>query len=200
MSNAVPLDSPGKARRSEAVDGAALTPNPADDTAARRARDAEFDAAYRNAYARLVRIAERHTREPHGAQDLLQAAAYKAFVRWRAGKPIDNLEGYLTACLLSTCIDMHRWSKRQRRALERLAASDFLDAPSAHDPILQRAERESVDDAFQRLSRDCREILTRRVLDGVSVRKVAQELSIPEGTVKSRCSRCLDQLGRLLSD
>jgi len=179
------------------VDGAAPPTTPEPGT--RDERDAEFDRAYRNAHDRLVRIARRHSRDPHGAQDLLQTAAYNAFVRFRSGRPIDNLEAYLTACLFSACMDLHRRSTRQRRSLEQLAASGLLAVESAHEPVLRAAEHENIRAAFERLSPDCRQILGLRVIEGVPVQEVAITLGIPEGTVKSRCSRCLDKLDRLLN-
>lgn len=48
------------------------------------------------------------------------------------------------------------------------------------------------------LSDDCRTIIRLRIYEQVPVKDVAAQLYISEGTVKSRCSRCLKQLGRSL--
>jgi RNA polymerase sigma-70 factor, ECF subfamily len=161
-------------------------------------RDRVFDATYRRLHVQLEAIARRHARDDDAAQDLLQSAAYKAFVRWRSGKPIENLDAYLTTCLVSACMDLHRWSKRQRRALERLAGSqDWLGEP-AHEAVVRRAERDAVNVAFTKLSAECQEILRLRVVEGIPVSEVAHRLFVAEGTVKSKCSRCLDQLDRLM--
>jgi RNA polymerase sigma-70 factor (ECF subfamily) len=163
-------------------------------------RDSEFDATYRSLYPRLEGIARRHARDNDVAQDLLQTAAYKAFVRWRSGKPIENLEAYLTTCLLSACMDLHRWSRRQRRALERLVGSqDWYGQPS-HEAVVERAEHDAVSAAFHKLSAECQEVLRLRVVEGVPVSEVADRLVVAEGTVKSKCSRCLDQLDRLMGE
>ena len=173
---------------------------PVVDETTRSDRDRVFDATYRRVYVQLEGIARRQARDADAAQDLLQSAAYKAFLRWRSGPPIENLEAYLTACLVSVCMDLHRRSKRQRRALERLAGSQDWFAQAAHDAVLQQADRDAVSLAFTKLSVECQEILRLRIVDGVPVKEVADRLFVAEGTVKSKCSRCLDQLDRLMSN
>jgi len=163
-------------------------------------RDRVFDATYRRVHERLEAIARRHTRDADAAQDLLQSAAYKAFLRWRTGKPIENLEAYLTACLLSACMDLHRRSKRQQRALERLAGSQDFFGEAAHEAVVRQAERDAVSGAFVELSAECQELLRLRIVDGVPVKEVAERLVVAEWTVKSKCSQCLEQLDRLLRD
>jgi RNA polymerase sigma-70 factor (ECF subfamily) len=165
----------------------------------RPSRDDVFDATYRRLHERLSAIARRHV-GADAAQDLLQGAVYKALVRWRSGRDIENLEAYLTACVLSACMDVHRWSRRQRRALELLAASQQLTTEPAHDAVVRRAERDAVAVAFGQLSDECRHVLELRVVEGLPVSEVARRLVIAEGTVKSKCARCLEQLGRLISD
>jgi RNA polymerase sigma-70 factor, ECF subfamily len=184
----------------DGIDGATI--NPVDTvTEPRQDRDAEFDRIFRNTYDRLLRIALRHVGDPEAVADIVQTAAYKSFVRWRRrGKPIENLEAYLTSCVVSACMDLHRGAKRQRRALERIAVEQEPFAESAHGPALRLAEQGAVAQAFGELSVECQEILDLRVLQSISVKDVADRLVIAEGTVKSRCSRCLDQLSRLLSD
>jgi RNA polymerase sigma-70 factor (ECF subfamily) len=163
-------------------------------------RDRVFDATYRRLHVQLEGLAARYARDADAAQDLLQSAVYKAFLRWRSGRPIENLDAYLTACVVSACMDLHRWSRRQRRALRRLAASQEWFGAAAHEAVVQRAERDVVSLAFTRLSAECQEILRLRIVDAVPVKAVAERLLIAEGTVKSRCSRCLDQLDRLMGE
>jgi RNA polymerase sigma-70 factor, ECF subfamily len=163
-------------------------------------RDREFDETYRRIHVQLAGIARRHTHDEDGAQDVLQSAVYKAFVRWRSGKPIENLEAYLTSCLVSACMDLHRWSRRQRRALERLGASQQWFVEGAHDAVVRRVERDAVSVAFTKLTSECQELLRLRIVDGVPVKEVADRLLMAQGTVKSKCSRCLDQLDRLMDD
>jgi RNA polymerase sigma-70 factor (ECF subfamily) len=161
-------------------------------------RDRVFDATYRRVHVQLEGIARRHARDDDAAQDLLQSAAYKAFLRWRSGKPIENLEAYLTTCVLSACMDLHRRSRRQRRALERLAGSQDWYGDAAHEAVVQRAEHDAVRVAFTKLSAECQEMLRLRIVEGIPVSEVADRLLVAEGTVKSKCSRCLDQLDRLM--
>jgi RNA polymerase sigma-70 factor (ECF subfamily) len=163
-------------------------------------RDRDFDATYRKMHAKLAAIARRHAPDEPGVQDLMQNAAYKALVRWRSGRPIENLEAYLTTCVLSACMDLHRWSRRQRRALERLASSQEWIGEGALDAIVQQADRDAVSAAFTKLSAECQQLLRLRVVEGVPVKQVAERLFVAEGTVKSKCSRCLDQLDRLMGE
>src|SRR5262245_42907448 len=158
------------------IDSSEAVPLGPSDT--RRSSDADFDAAYRRLHPQLLAIAFRHVRHQQSAEDLLQAAAYRAFLRWRSARRIKNLDAYITTCVVNACTDHHRSSRRQRRALERFAASQEWFADAAHAPVFARDERELVDAAFAKLEPMCQEILRLRVVAGVPVSEVAERLTI----------------------
>jgi len=167
----------------------------------RSERAREFDRVLRNEYDQLLRIARKNAGAHEPAVDIVQEVAYKVFKRWcRRDSDIDNLAAYLTRSVRLMCMNVHRTRRRARSALERLFAEPTPEADPADAAVLRLEEHSAVAKAFARLSDDCQEILDLRVLQVVPVSDVARRLLIAEGTVKSRCTRCLEQLERLLGD
>ena len=82
----------------------------------------------------------------------------------------------------------------------RFARCDLREAVFEDCGFADAQSRTGLIAAFSNLDADCQQILRLRVIEGVPVREVAVQLFIAEGTVKSKCSRCLDQLDVLFQD
>ena len=71
-------------------------------------------------------------------------------------------------------------------------------APGPENQLEGEARREAFEKALSRLEPQDRAILILRELDGRSYNDIAEALSIPEGTVRSRLSRAREKLRGLL--
>ncbi|MEW2406972.1 RNA polymerase sigma factor [Streptomyces griseoviridis] len=80
-------------------------------------------------------------------------------------------------------MDWHRAKRRQERVGERLSALRALDQPSGEDTsVLSLAVAQGLD----QLPRTQRQVVVLRFYADLPVRSIAEELGVPEGTVKSR--------------
>ncbi len=146
------------------------------------------DAALRSAYdahgAELYRFARRALGDAGAAEDAVQ----EAFVRaWRASDRYDPARAsqrtWLFAILRNVVIDQVR-ARRSRPAL----AGDAGGAePADLDDAVEHALTEwQVDAALGALAEDQRRALVEVHWRGRPYAEVAEELGVPEGTVKSR--------------
>ncbi|AZS87302.1 sigma-70 family RNA polymerase sigma factor [Streptomyces griseoviridis] len=80
-------------------------------------------------------------------------------------------------------MDWHRAKRRQERVGERLSALRALDQPSGEDTsVLSLAVAQGLD----QLPHTQRQVVVLRFYADLPVRSIAEELGVPEGTVKSR--------------
>ena len=151
------------------------------------------DADVRSAYAahggELYRYARRSLGDAGAAEDAVQ----EAFVRaWRASATYDPAKAsqrtWLFAILRNVVIDIAR-ARRSRPALSargRDGASPAVDAPTSDDGIDQMLTVWEVEAALADLAEDHRTALVEVHWRGRPYADVADELGVPEGTVKSR--------------
>jgi RNA polymerase sigma-70 factor, ECF subfamily len=99
------------------------------------------------------------------------------------------------------CIDRYRASKREREVVvEDLLAFDLAPAATGNPHrVLEDQDRSSLlRRGLDLLPDKLREAVVLRDLQGLSYQEMADLLSLPEGTVKSRINRGREELTRLL--
>jgi len=161
-----------------------------------RVGDEAFTAVLRAEHDTFVRVAYSILRNEDDVNDVLADAVAKTYAQWRRGR-VDDLPRYLTRTVKNTAIARTRKRRTQLKALELLAASTATAGGSDENRYVGY-DKAALDEAFAALSDDCRTVIRLRIIEEVPVREVAAQLYVSEGTVKSRCSRCLKQLGRTL--
>ena len=163
------------------------------------------------AWEQLVRL---HTRPVYAlcyrftgrsaeAQDLTQEVFVRVF---RTLKSFRSAEGsfatWLTRVTRNLLIDHYRRTRQERvtdSIEDRLPTLEQEGTAERPDRALAgREASEILQAALQKLSPDLREAVILRDLQEMEYREIAQVLSIPEGTVKSRINRGRAELGRLL--
>jgi RNA polymerase sigma-70 factor (sigma-E family) len=126
----------------------------------------------------------------HQAEDLVQEALAKVYVRWRRplGPRIENPAAYAQTALTRTFLS----SRRRRSSTERPYA-DLPDAVVA-DPADATDARLALYDALAALSPADRAVLVLRYLDDLSVDEVAARMGVSSGAVRNRSLRALGRL------
>jgi len=109
---------------------------------------------------------------------------------------VDDKGAWVVKIAVRKAIDARRRRDRERQVFEGQNADDATD-PASTDPISrieqkQRAER--VSGAVKDLNETDRALLLLRYHEDFSYEDIAQTLSIPLGTVKSRLSRLIEKL------
>lgn len=153
----------------------------------------ELDTALREQLPSLRRFARWLARDPHTADDLVQAALERAITRWRGRRDDQALRPWLFAIIYRQFLDGQRRSRRYAGLLSRLGIGAVESEPSAEREFLARSTLE----AMRQLPAEQRSLLLWVSVEGLSYQEVADILGVPIGTVMSRLSRARQALRRL---
>jgi RNA polymerase sigma-70 factor (sigma-E family) len=151
-----------------------------------------FDEAVALHHTQLARFAYRLCGDASRAEDAVAEAYARVWPRWKRGQ-VGELYPYLRQAVANQIYGGHR-----RRLLERREAERRRAEPQG--PAFER----QVDDhdhlwaALARLSPPHRAVVVLRLVEDLSEEETATMLGVAPGTVKSRLSRALDHLRRLV--
>jgi RNA polymerase sigma factor (sigma-70 family) len=154
------------------------------------AAEDDFDVFYEEWRSPICRSLALALGDVSLADEAVDEAMTRAVARWETLKDYERPEGWLYRVGLNWARGVFR--KRRYELLSDLEASTQTWEDPLPDPDLIKA----VGDLSLRL----RAVVVARYYLDFSTGEVAEALGIPEGTVKSRLSRALDQLGRELGE
>lgn len=164
-----------------------------------RAGDGEaFGALVEQYRDNVYRLAYRMCGNAHDADE----AAQEAFVAaWRA---LPNFRGeakfstWLYRLTTNAAIDLMRREKRHRTASEEDVPELADETDSPQQQVERTEQRETVQKALSSLSEEYREVLLLRYMQELDYTEIAEALSLPAGTVKSRLNRAKAALKKAL--
>nr|WP_090277094.1 RNA polymerase sigma factor SigM [Mycolicibacterium komanii]CRL71035.1 sigma-70 family RNA polymerase sigma factor [Mycolicibacterium komanii] len=151
-----------------------------------------FEELFYRHHRQLYRIARITSRNPDDAADALQDAMLKAHRRAPAFRYDSAVNSWLHRIVVNACLD--RLRRNKIRAAETL--SD--DVAQVVDPASHVDTAIVVERALMRLPVEQRAAVVAVDMQGYSVAETARMLGVPEGTVKSRCSRARSKLAEAL--
>jgi RNA polymerase sigma-70 factor (ECF subfamily) len=140
-----------------------------------------FEELFAAAYGRLVGLLFAFLHDRAQAEDVVQDAFASALLRWPVLRSYHDPEAWVRRVAFRRAIDHHRRSARQLRAVLRLGPPPSLPPVGAEHVDLVRALR--------KLPVGQREVLVLHYVAELAVDRVAAELGLPVGTVKSRLAR-----------
>ena len=153
-----------------------------------RELDEEFAEFARGAAPRLLKAAWLICGDPHQAEDLVQAAMVKVYLKWsrlREGSPL----AYARRCLVTTHIDTHRRTGRETTVAQTPEAGSWDRSWDDTDEVVR---------LLTTLPLRERQVVVMRHYAGLPEAHVADLLGISVGTVKSSASRGLAKLRQVL--
>jgi RNA polymerase sigma-70 factor (sigma-E family) len=146
--------------------------------------EASWPALYRTAYLILG--------EHQLAEDLVQTTLTKTYASWGKVREPAAATGYARVVMANTSASWFR-----RRSWRNESPTETLPEASTTP---DHSDRPAAIDALRSLPPRMRAVVVLHYFDDLSVREVAQALSISEGTVKSQTSHALDRLRLQLGD
>ena len=164
----------------------------------------------RSQHRRVYSLCYRFTGNPADAEDTTQEVFLKIYANLRNfDLERGSLHVWIAAMTRNLLIDNFRRAKKLRATdsldegwseSEELAPIDRLAArgPSQYERAAQKELASMVQQALAQITPELREAVILRDLQDMDYKEIAQALSIPEGTVKSRISRGRAELARLL--
>jgi RNA polymerase sigma-70 factor (ECF subfamily) len=141
-------------------------------------RAESFDELYRVTRDRLAVQITALTGDPHEANDLVQEAFMRAWLRWEKVGRYEDPEGWVRRVAHNLAVS--RWRHAKQVVLRATVPQAVPEEPDEHIGVL---------DALKSLPTAERRAVVLHHVAGLSVADVAVELKAPEGTVKSWLSR-----------
>jgi len=174
-----------------------------------RQDDAEAFARLMTRWEAPIReLCRRMTGDVHRGEDLTQEAFARVYARRKDYQPTGKFSTWLWRIALNLCYDeLRRLKRRSETSLDGAAELDGdagMDLPDAEavgpdGALVAQETGDEVRRALQRLSEAHRAVLVLRHYEDLKFREIAEVLGVPEGTVKSRMSEALTQMGRHLA-
>lgn len=170
--------------------------------------DAAWEELVRAHTRRVYGICYRFTGKDSEAQDLTQEVflrVYRTLASFRSSE--GSFSTWLARLTRNLLIDHYRRTRNERitdSIEEQLPGSEgrteekFKSTSRPDSVVAGREAGELLQAALSRLSPELRETIILRDLQEMEYREIADVLSIPEGTVKSRLNRGRAELARLL--
>ena len=152
---------------------------------------ADFESIYRNDRSRLIRALSISLGDDALATEAVDEAFTRALHRWNAVGSFDEPAAWIYRTARNWATSRFRRRSRDRRFASVIARPEST-VDSTPDPQLGEALRS--------LPVDQRNVLVLRYYLDWSINAIADALDISPGTVKSRTSRALAELNRLLGD
>lgn len=141
----------------------------------------------------MCTVALRMLGNPADAQDATQDAFVKAYQRLASFDGNHRFFSWMYRILVNECLNLNR-ARRPEEALD----SETAGNGTPFDSTLESERREQIQVALLRLTPEYRTVVVLRHFAGQSYEEIAEALSIPEKTVKSRLYSARQRLGELL--
>jgi RNA polymerase sigma factor (sigma-70 family) len=164
-----------------------------------------FDSLYRRYSKAAYGLAYRLTAQQVLAQDVV----HDAFLAlWRAPEAFDASRGPFRTFFLSLvhhrAVDTVRREERLRRRTERASNLEPLEGEDVAEEVVDESflviRRREVREALETLPPDQKQVLDLAYFQGYTQAKIAEELGIPVGTVKTRTLAAMRKLRKELTD
>jgi RNA polymerase sigma-70 factor (sigma-E family) len=154
-------------------------------------RDAEFTEYLTARMAALRRVAYLLCQDWHRADDLVQSAITRLYVRWNRVRTIEHIDAYVRVVLVRQFLSEQRsgWARRVSTSGQ---VPDLPGHSADHDAALDLRS------ALAELPSRQRATLVLRFYCDLNIDQAAHVLGCSAGTVKSQTAKGLDSLRRAL--
>jgi RNA polymerase sigma-70 factor (ECF subfamily) len=170
-----------------------------------RGNEEAFRGLFRRYAPSAMAVARRVVGQPYLAEEAVQEGF---LALWRNPSAYEEMRGSVKAWLMATvhnrAVDLVRREQTQRRRAEQAQPDEdvvTLEDPADRviDEIGLPEERKTVRAALEELPTEQRQVIELMYFDGLSQTRVAERLSLPLGTVKSRTLLGMRKLRTALS-
>ena len=159
-----------------------------------------WEAIVRLHWRRVFNIAYKFVGKHDLAEDLTQDVFLKLFKSLDTFDRRANFQTWLISVSRNLCIDHYRSVRKERETINRdVDPADLTPAATTRSPYAELEVRDRVQllrEALDKLAPTLRTAVMMRDIQELSYQEIADRLSLPEGTVKSRINRGRTELAR----
>jgi RNA polymerase sigma-70 factor (ECF subfamily) len=163
---------------------------------------AAWDQIVRQHWRKVFNLAYKFVGRHDEAEDLTQDIFLKIFKALRTFDRRANFQTWLISISRNLCIDHYRSVRKERETMARdVDASDLSPVSRERSPLSQLEQvdlKQIIRQALAELPPALRQAVVLRDLQEFSYQEIADQLGLPEGTVKSRINRGRFELARQL--
>ena len=161
-----------------------------------------WDTIVRQNWRKVFNVAYKFVGKHDEAEDLTQDIFLKIFKALNTFDRRANFQTWIISISRNLCIDHYRSVRKERQTIAReVDASDLQPASRERTPYAlaeHRDLRAQLKQALETLPSTLRTAVVLRDLQELSYQEIADQLQLPEGTVKSRINRGRLELARQL--
>ncbi|MBN1571061.1 MAG: sigma-70 family RNA polymerase sigma factor [Acidobacteria bacterium] len=166
--------------------------------------DAAWEIVVSSYGKRIFNLSFRYINSREEAEDLTQEVFIRVYQNLKSYRAeAGSFQNWLLRVARNLIIDHYRQIRRYPQAggSEELETMNVKDdkIPNPHRAAEQFEASQFLQDGLQALSPELKEAIILRDLEGMAYQDIAEVLSVPEGTVKSRINRGRLELARLLT-
>jgi RNA polymerase sigma-70 factor (ECF subfamily) len=160
----------------------------------------DFAGLYIRHRSSFANHARRFLRDPRDVDEVVQEAFLRLFLALPELSSELQAISYCRRTVTNLCIDRYRADKRRPRLvnIETVPQNDFAEE-DADDPVVQAEDAAFVREALSLLTPLHREALVKREIEEKSIPVIAEELGVPEESVKHLLHRARRALRRHLA-
>lgn len=159
-----------------------------------------WESIVRQHWRKVFNIAYKFVGKHDEAEDLTQDVFLKIFKSLSTFDRRANFQTWLISVSRNLCIDHYRSVRKERETINRdIDPGDLSPASTTTSPYAQIELRDRVAllrTALDKLAPTLRTAVMMRDIQELSYQEIADSLSLPEGTVKSRINRGRTELAR----
>jgi RNA polymerase sigma-70 factor (ECF subfamily) len=159
-----------------------------------------WEQIVRQHWRKVFNLAYKFVGRHDEAEDLTQEIFLKIFKALHTFDRRANFQTWLISISRNLCIDHYRSVRKERETMAReVDASDLMPVSKERGPYGQLEQldlRQLIRRALAELPATLREAVVLRDLKEYSYQEIADQLRLPEGTVKSRINRGRTELAR----
>ena len=161
---------------------------------------AAWDLIVRQYWRKVFNVAYKFVGRHDEAEDLAQEIFLKIFKSLDTFDRRANFQTWLISVSRNLCIDHYRSVRKERETIDRDVDANEL-TPTSHEPgpvaaLEQRDRVTLLRRALAELPETLRTAVMMRDIRELSYQEIADQLRLPEGTVKSRINRGRTELAR----
>jgi RNA polymerase sigma-70 factor (ECF subfamily) len=163
-----------------------------------------WDSIVRLHWRKVFNIAYKFVGRHDQAEDLTQDVFLKLYKSLGTFDRRANFQTWLVSVSRNLCIDHYRSARRERETISRdVDPADLAPAApglSAYSRLEHRDRVELLKAALDRMAPTLRTAVMLRDIQELTYQEIAQQLGLPEGTVKSRINRGRTELARQIQE
>jgi len=156
-----------------------------------------WEALVRMFQGRVYAVAFHYMRNPEEARDVAQEVFVRVYRRLDSFHGAEGFQAWILSVARNACIDALR-RRKARPPAEDLPVETgpelAADAPTPQEAAETEANRRLLYRALDGMKETSREIILLKEIQGLKFEEIAEMLSLPVGTVKSRSNRARVEL------